>query len=112
MSRHTDTCDVLRLQIVVLRTDTMDVMHYGIDAKAWVSDVKFSPDSNTFAIGTHDRNIYLYDARGGRFKLKAKCVKHNSYITHFDFSSDSSTIQANDGAYEMLFCEFTWWWLR
>ncbi len=29
--------------------------------------------------------------------------KHNSYITHFDFSQDSRYLQSNDGAYELLF---------
>ena len=62
------------------------------------------PDGATFAVGSHDNKIYLYDARGGRFELRAKCTKHNSYITHLDFSSDSSTIVSNCGAYELLFC--------
>ena len=83
----------------------MEVIHSGRDSKEWISDVKFSPDSNTFAVGSHDNKIYLYDARGGRFSLKATCAKHTSYITHFDFSSDSSSIQSNCGGYELLFCK-------
>ena len=82
----------------------MQVVHLGRDAKEQISDVRFSPDAQTFAVGSHDNNIYLYDARGGRFELRAKCAKHNSYITHLDFSSDSSTIVSNCGAYELLFC--------
>ncbi len=92
--------------MVVLRSDTMEVVHLGRDAKEQISEVRFSPDAATFAVGSHDNNIYLYDARGGRFELRGKCTKHNSYITHFDFSSDSSTLVSNCGAYELLFCTF------
>ena len=99
-------CHPVFLQMVVLRSDTMEVVHLGRDAKEQISEVRFSPDAATFAVGSHDNNIYLYDARGGRFELRGKCTKHNSYITHFDFSSDSSTLVSNCGAYELLFCTF------
>lgn len=88
---------------VVVRADTMEVIAMGRDSKQWIQDVKFSPDGAMFGVGSHDNKIYLYDARGGRFALRHTCAKHSSYITHFDFSVDSSTIQSNCGAYELLF---------
>jgi WD40 repeat protein len=54
----------------------------------WISDVKFSPDGATLAVGSHDNMIYLYDVQKG-FKLRKKLKAHSSYITHMDFSSDS-----------------------
>ena len=30
---------------------------------------------------------------------------HNSYITHLDWSKDSTYLQTNSGDYELLFCE-------
>jgi WD40 repeat protein len=33
-------------------------MHH---AKGWISDVKFSPDGATLAVGSHDNKIYIYD---------------------------------------------------
>ena len=54
------------------------------------------------AIGSRDSKIYLYDV-GKEITLRAKCEKHNSYITHFDFSADSDYIQSNCGGYELLF---------
>merc|ERR1712031_75874 len=65
------------------------------------SDCKFSPDGKTLAIGSHDEKVYLYD--GKTFTLRAKCEKHNSFITHLDFSADSAYIQSNCGAFEQLF---------
>ena len=48
--------------------------------------------------------VYLYDVSGdGTSRLRGKCVKHNSYITHLDFSSDGKFIQSNCGGYELLF---------
>jgi microtubule-associated protein-like 6 len=54
-------------------------------AKEWVSDVKFSHDSQTVAVGSHDNTVYLYSFPD--MKLKNKPLrKHASYITHIDFS--------------------------
>ena len=71
------------------------------DARDWISEVKFSPNGQNFAVGSHDNNIYLYSARGGA--LQAKCKGHNSYITHIDWSDDGRWLQSNCGAYELLF---------
>lgn len=77
------------------------------DAKQWISDIKFSPDGQTLAAASHNNSIYLYGViRSGSsvvLTLRAKFSKHNSYITHFDFSADSRFIQSNCGAYELLF---------
>lgn len=75
----------------------------GRDSKQWIQDVKFNATGNTFAVGSHDNVIYLYDARGGRFSLKGRCTAHHSYITHFDFAADGSVLQSNSGDYELLF---------
>jgi microtubule-associated protein-like 6 len=86
-------------------------------SKQWISDVKFSPDGNYLAIGSHDRTIYLFTVQcvggAGRqvtqvtLNRGSKFSKHNASITHFDFSSDSRYLQSNCGAYELLFCDVT-----
>jgi WD40 repeat protein/Ca2+-binding EF-hand superfamily protein len=86
---------------IILDADTMEVEYEGRDSRQWISDVKFSPDGKTLAMGSHDDKIYLYD--GKTFALRAKCEKHNSFITHMDFSTDSSYLQSNCGAYELLY---------
>lgn len=30
------------------------------DAKEEISDIKFSPDATTMAVGSHDNSIYVY----------------------------------------------------
>ena len=74
------------------------------ETKKWICDIKFSPDGRTLAMGAHDNSIYLYNVQQ-QFKRKAKFAKHNSYITHFDFSSDGKFLQSNCGAYELLFSD-------
>lgn len=68
----------------------------------WVSDVKFGPDDQ-FGVGSHDNKVYVYKTEGEDAKKKGVCKKHNSYITHFDFSKDGKFIQSNCGGYELLF---------
>ena len=82
------------------------LMYETKEAKQWVSEIKFSPDGRTLAVGTHDNSIYFYGVPQ-QFKRKFKFSKHNSFITHFDFSSDSKYLQSNCGAYELLFSDAT-----
>ena len=91
-------------EFVVLNATTLESVHKGKDSKEWSQVIKFSPDGNTLAIGSHDNHIYLYDTNK-KFKLRAKFKKHNSFITHFDFSADSQFLVSNCGAYELLFSD-------
>ncbi|GLE07932.1 hypothetical protein PINS_up018761 [Pythium insidiosum] len=92
--------------IVVLRADDGKPVFEDRPAKEWISDIKFSPNGSTLAVGSHDNAIHLYSSSsGGDFKKRKPFAKHNSYITHFDFSSDSKQLQSNCGAYELLFCD-------
>ena len=52
--------------------------------KRWIQTMKYSPEGSILAVGSHDRNIYLYDAQGGYSHI-ATCQRHSSYITHIDF---------------------------
>merc|ERR1711865_343019 len=80
------------------------IIHEDRKSKQWISDIKYSPDGFTLAIGSHDNTIYLHDVNNS-YTVRAMCTKHNSFITHFDFSMDSATLQSNCGAYELLFCK-------
>lgn len=70
-------------------------------AKEWISDLKFSPDNNSLAVGSHDNAIYLYSVPN--FKKLFRMNKHSSYITHLDWSENSLNLHSNCGAYELLF---------
>lgn len=65
------------------------------------SDIKFSQDGSTLALASHDNCTYIYDTSG--FALRARCEKHNSFITHIDFSQDGQFLQSTCGAYEHLY---------
>mmetsp|Transcript_9925 Transcript_9925/g.14948 ORF Transcript_9925/g.14948 Transcript_9925/m.14948 type:complete len:2471 (-) Transcript_9925:176-7588(-) len=91
-------------------SDQIQKLYETKDSKRWISDVKFSPDGCTLAAGSHDNNIYIYnfvvgDDQKPSLEIRGKFSRHNSYITHFDFSSDSRFMQSNCGAYELLFCD-------
>jgi len=71
------------------------------DSEEWIEVMAFSPDHSMLAVGSHDNNIYIYDAYN--FKLQAKLRGHTSYIMALDWSDDSNYIRSNCGAYELLF---------
>lgn len=90
--------------IRVYDSNNFSILFETRDAKKWVSEIKFSKDGRFLAAGAHDNSIYIYSVPQ-QFKRKFKFTKHNSYITHFDFSTDGSILQSNCGAYELLFCD-------
>jgi microtubule-associated protein-like 6 len=92
-------------KFVVLHPDDLELIHEARDSKKWIQEMKFSPDGNTLAVGSHDDKIYLYDVGNG-FAIKATISTHkNGFITHLDFSADSQYLQSNCNAYELLFHE-------
>ena len=74
------------------------------EAKQWISEMKYSPDGRTLAIGANDNNVYLYNVNQN-YKRKGKFGKHSSGIIHFDFTADGKYLQTNCNAYELMFCD-------
>ena len=72
------------------------------DADEWNEVIKYSPCGNYLAVGSHDNHIYVYDVRDN-YSLFANFSKHNSFVTAFDWSADSTYIRSIDGAYDKLF---------
>lgn len=62
----------------------------------------YNPQGDKLAAGSHDNNIYVYNAKT---KYSKYCVlkAHNSFLTCFDWSLDGTYIKSNCGAYELLF---------
>ena len=67
-----------------------------------VQDASYSPNGQYLALGSRDNNIYIYNV-AKNYKQIGVCTGHSSYITHIDWSADSTMIQSNDGAYELLY---------
>ena len=69
-----------------------------------VQDIKFSPNGKQLAIASRDNNVYIYNVVNGRnFEFNGACRGHSSYVTHLDWTEDSTTLQSTDGSYELLY---------
>jgi WD40 repeat protein len=88
---------------LLLDAHTMKPIFEGRDSRHWLSDVKYSPDNQSFALGSMDHKIYLYNAE--TFRLKGTCDRHNGAIADFDFSADGVYIQSDSSDYEHLYFE-------
>jgi len=56
------------------------------DASEWIQAMSYSFEGTTLAVGSHDKNIYVYDVLQ-HYSLRGKLVGHSSFITHLDFGT-------------------------
>ena len=90
-------------KIIVRSFDKKKEIKYALhEAKEWSEVIRYSPEGNLLAVGSHDNNIYIFDVDDD-YSLRTKCVAHSSYIMAFDWSADQEWIKSNCGAYELLF---------
>jgi WD40 repeat protein len=68
----------------------------------WIQCMKYSPDGKTLAVGTHGSVIVLINVADD-YSCGGKLDAHNSPLTNLDWAADSSAIQSNCMAYELLF---------
>ena len=69
-----------------------------------VQDLKYSPNGKMLAVASRDNNIYIYRYTDENdFQLTGVCRGHSSYVTHVDWTEDSTMLQSNDGTYELLY---------
>lgn len=77
------------------------VLHTKRESQEWIETMSYSPDGRKLAVGSHDNNIYVYDAN--TYALLGKCNKHNSFIVSVDWSVDGTYLRSVCGAHELLF---------
>jgi len=68
----------------------------------WIEAMSYSPDGKYLAVGTHGIAICICDVSNG-YKVATALKKHNSVITHLDWSKDGQHIRSTDKGYELLF---------
>ncbi|XP_038141876.1 echinoderm microtubule-associated protein-like 2 isoform X2 [Cyprinodon tularosa] len=92
---------------LVLDTDTRDLVSMHTDGNEIISNIKYSPDGNFLAVGSHDNFVYIYavSENGRKYSRVGKCTGHSSFVTHLDWSKDSQYLVTNSGDYEILFWE-------
>ncbi|KAM7403090.1 hypothetical protein PAMA_003831 [Pampus argenteus] len=90
---------------LVLDTDTKDLVTVHTDGNEQLSVMRYGPDGNFLAIGSHDNYIYIYAVveNGRKYSRVGKCSGHSSFITHVDWSLDSQYLVSNSGDYEILY---------
>lgn len=77
--------------------------------KAWVQDVKISPDSKLVAFGVHGGNSNIELAsldRTGRLRHESSVnIAMTSALLHLDWSLDSRMLAINSQGYELMFVD-------
>ncbi|NXK94695.1 EMAL1 protein, partial [Formicarius rufipectus] len=89
----------------VFDTETKDLVTVHTDGNEQLSVMRYSPDGNFLAIGSHDNCIYIYGVseNGRKYTRIGKCSGHSSFITHLDWSVSSQYLVSNSGDYEILY---------
>lgn len=90
---------------LVLDTETKDLVTVHTDGNEQLSVMRYSPEGNYLAIGSHDNYIYIYTVseNSRKYSRVGKCSGHSSFITHLDWSLDSQYLISNSGDYEILY---------
>mmetsp|Transcript_11841 Transcript_11841/g.21676 ORF Transcript_11841/g.21676 Transcript_11841/m.21676 type:complete len:2327 (-) Transcript_11841:669-7649(-) len=89
---------------LILNEKDLMMVHEGRNSKQWITDIKYSGDGATLALGSYDNSLYLYDVGGG-YSVKGVFDGHNSFITHVDISVDGQYVHTNCGAHEIKYCD-------
>ncbi|KAM6203119.1 echinoderm microtubule-associated protein-like 1 isoform 3-T3 [Rhynchocyon petersi] len=89
----------------VFDAETKDLVTVHTDGNEQLSVMRYSPDGNFLAIGSHDNSIYIYGVSdsGRKYTRIGRCSGHSSFITHLDWSVNSQFLVSNSGDYEILY---------
>uniref|UniRef100_A0A7S2WGC3 EML-like second beta-propeller domain-containing protein n=2 Tax=Rhizochromulina marina TaxID=1034831 RepID=A0A7S2WGC3_9STRA len=88
----------------VYDSETLDNLVWMRRTKRQVGVVRYSPDGRKLAAGFHDSLIRIYDAKNPTKPYCAlrQLAGHSAVVNHLDWSADSSLLQSNSAAYEVL----------
>jgi len=89
---------------MIIDAKTMQLKLEGRDTRHWITEAKYSPDSNMFALASMDKKIYIYENNNAsQHRLRFVIDNHNSRITSLDFSHDSYLLQSSSVGHEQLY---------
>ena len=86
---------------IALSEEDLTLLHEARDSKSLITDCKFAPSGDRFALSSADGCLYVYNTR--KYVSKAKCRGHTGMVEHLDFSTNSQYIMSNCSAGDLLF---------
>ncbi|GAB6020327.1 Echinoderm microtubule-associated protein-like 5 [Chamberlinius hualienensis] len=88
-----------------LDAETREIYSQHVDGIESIDVVRFSPDGNYLALGSHDNNIYIYQVEDQchKYSRVGRCAGHSSFVTHLDWSTDGSILRSNSADLELLY---------
>jgi len=89
--------------IIVLNESNLQPVFNAKDLNQAVSDIKYSPDGRYMAVASNDTFVDIYAIKEASYSRVSRCAGHSSTVRHLDWASDSSCIQSNSAAYEILY---------
>jgi len=85
----------------VLNAEDLTLVHESRDSKFLITDCKYSPDGEMFALASLDGSVYVYNSRD--YAARARCRGHTGKVLHVDFSNDGQFLMSNCSNGELLF---------
>jgi WD40 repeat protein len=86
---------------IALSEEDLTLLHEARDSKSVITDIKYAPNGEKFAMSSADGSLYVYNTR--KYISKAKCRGHTGRAEHLDFSSNSQYLMSNCSAGDLLF---------
>ncbi|XP_067121912.1 echinoderm microtubule-associated protein-like 2 isoform X1 [Centruroides vittatus] len=94
---------------IVMDVNTRQTLSIHTDSNEPVTCVKFSPDGNFLAIGSHDKYIYVYNVSDDykKYSRIGRCAGHSNPVLNIDWSEDSTNLQSCSSDHELLYWNAT-----
>ncbi|CAE7834182.1 Eml6, partial [Symbiodinium microadriaticum] len=94
--------------IIILSSQSLDVVHEDRKAKFTISDLKYSQSGSLLAVASRDGKIYLHDCQSDSSLQQYKLLNvinmpsKECFATHLDFSANSTILRVSSSTCDLL----------